>query len=341
MKQRIGVFTTAIIGFMLLLAETTFASTHEFFKGQTMRIVVGLSAGGGFDTYARTIARHMGKHIPGNPTIVVENMPGAGSLISANHVYRVAKPDGLTMGHFVGGLFMQQLTGRSGIEFDAVKYQFVGAPIPDKAACALTKASGITNMEQWMRAKTPVKLGSTGSGLLVDIPKILKAAIDLPIQLILGFKGTADIRLAAEGGEVDGACWSYDAIKATWSRGLEAGDVVIVVQALAKPHPELPKVPLAINFAKTEVAKQLIQAGIHDSAAIARPFVLPPATPKDRVALLRKAFSATLKDPEFVADAKKSKLDLDPLTGEELEKIVAGLFKLPPATVTQLREVLK
>lgn len=316
------------------------ASNHEYYRGKSVRIIVGLSAGGGFDVYARAMARHLGKHIPGNPSFVVDNMPGAGSMIAANHVYKAAKPDGLTIGHFVGSLFMQQLLGRPGAEFEATKYEFIGAPIPEKTACALTKASGVSNMDRWFAAKTPVKLGATGSGPIVDVPKILKVALGLPIQLVVGFKGTADIRLAAESGELAGACWSWDAIKSTWAKGLESGDVSIVLQALPKPHADLPKVPLAISYAKTDEARQLIQVGIHDAADVARPFVMPPATPKDRVQAIRAAFLATLKDPAFLAEAEKSKLDVDPVTGEMLEKIVAGLYKIHPAILAKLKEVL-
>jgi tripartite-type tricarboxylate transporter receptor subunit TctC len=324
----------------VFFAPQTHASNHEYYRGKTVRIVVGLSAGGGFDIYARALARHLGKHIPGNPTFVVDNMPGAGSMIAANHVYKAAKPDGLTMGHFVGSLFMQQLLGRPGAEFEATKYEFVGSPIPEKTACALTKASGITSMDRWLAAKTPVKLGATGSGPIVDVPKILQVALGLPIQLVAGYKGTADIRLAAEGGELAGACWSWEAIKSTWAKGLESGDVNIVLQALPKAHPDLPKVPLAINYAKADAARQLIRIGIHEAADIARPFVMPPGTPKDRVQLLRSAFLATLRDSAFLAEAEKSKLDVDPISGEEMEKIVAGLYKINPATLAKLKEVL-
>lgn len=317
------------------------ASDHEYYRGKTVRIVVGLSAGGGFDIYARAMARHMGKYIPGNPSFVVDNMPGAGSMISANHVYKVAKPDGLTLGHFVGSLFMQQLLGRPGAEFEAAKYEFVGAPIPEKTACALTKASGVTSMESWQAAKAPVKLGGTGSGPIVDVPRILQVALGLPIQLVLGYKGTADIRLAAESGELAGACWSWEAIKSTWTKGLDSGNVNVVLQALPKPHPDLPKVPLAINYAKSDEARQLIQVGIHDAADIARPFVMPPRTPKEHVRVMREAFIRTLKDPAFLAEAEKSKLEVDPVTGEELEKIVAALFKTSPQILAKLKDVLK
>jgi tripartite-type tricarboxylate transporter receptor subunit TctC len=325
-----------------LIPITSGFAQDSFYSGKTIRIVVGFAAGGGFDTYARAISRHMGNHIPGNPTIIVENMAGAGSLIAANHVYKVAKPDGLTIGHFGGGLFMQQLKGGPGIEFDAQKFEFLGVPVQDTRACALTKASGITSMEQWIASKTPVKIGGTAPGDLVhDAPKILQAALSLPVQVVSGYKGTADIRLASESNELSGGCWGWDSIKATWAKALASGDAILVVQMVSKPHRDLPKVPLAISFAKTEEARQLIETGVTVPAITNRPYVVPPSTPRDRVQLLRKAFMDTMKDPAFLADAKKSKLDIDPIEGEEVQRMVAGIFKLPPAMVGKLKEALK
>lgn len=342
MCRRIRFFIVAVTG-LVLLAGTAHATTHEFYKGKTIRIVVGFPAGGGFDTYARAIGRHIGRHIPGNPTPIVENMPGAGSMIGANHLFKVAKPDGLTMGHFHGGLFLQQVLGRPGIEFDATRFEFIGVPVTDKVACALTKASGITTMEKWMAAKTPVKLGATAPGTAgYDASKILEAVLQLPIHLVSGYKGTADIRLAAEAGELAGGCWGWDSIRATWTKALETGDAVVVLQIVPKRLSELRATPAAIEFAKTDEAKRIIEVGLHDQGAIARPFVFPPATPKERVSLLRKAFMDTMKDSEFLADAKKSKLELDVVAGEEVEKLVSGrLFKLEPAMVSKLKEILK
>jgi len=312
-----------------------------FFKGKTIRIIVGFSAGGGYDVYARTIARHMGKHLPGNPTIVVENMAGAASMISANYVYKAAKPDGLTIGHFIGGLFLQQVLGRRGAEFDSRKFEHLGVPVKDTYSIGLTKASGISSFEQWLDAKTPVKIGGTAPGSSTDdIPNLLHAALGLPLRVVSGYKGTADIRIAAESGEVAGFCTGWESFKSTWRKTLDSGEGFIVVQAVAKPHPELPKVPLAINYAKTEEAKKLIQVGAHDPGTLARPFVLPPGTPKDRVQLLRKGFMDTMSDPEFLEDAKKSNLDINPLSGEEVAKTVEGLFKIEPAVAAKLKQIL-
>lgn len=316
---------------------------EPFFKNKTVRIVVGFSAGGGFDVYSRSISRHMNKHLPGNPTVIVENMTGAGSLVAANHIFKVAKPDGLTIGNINGGIFVQQLLGWPGIEFDALKYEHVGVPVKDKSVCVMTKASGFTSLEKWAASKTPLKLGATGPGSAThNVPLILKEALNLPIQLVSGYKGIADVRLAAEGGELAGVCgWTWDSLKATWPAALDSGDAVVVLQTVAQPISELPKVPLAISAAKTEEARQLIQAGIHDVSDLTYSYVLPPGTPKDRVEIVRKSFADTMKDAEFIADTKKSKLGIDPMTGDELEKTAGRLFKLNPAVVTKLKEVLR
>jgi tripartite-type tricarboxylate transporter receptor subunit TctC len=336
--------TRSVLGCSLIVFELLIASgasgQDPFYKGKTIRVVVATTAGGGFDAYTRTIVRHMGKHVPGRPTFVVENMPGACHLIGANHMYRVAKPDGLTLGHFQGGLFLYQLLGRPGIEFDAAKFEFIGAPVTDNRACAFTKASGITSMDRWLAAKSPVKIGGIGGGATEDVPRMLAATTALPIQLVSGYKGTSEVRLAAESGDLAGGCWTWDSIRATWTKAIASGDAVVVLQILSKPHRELPNVPLAAKYAKNEEARQLIQVGIEEPSDYYRPFVLPPGTPKERLATLRKAFQDTLKDPEFLADAEKAKLDIEPITGEEMEKMVGKLFKLSPATVTKLKDIL-
>jgi len=177
-----------VLAFDLASQKTLFAQ-EPFYKGKTVRIIVGFSAGGGFDTYARVISRHIGKHIPGRPAIIVENMPGAGSLIAANHGYNTAKPDGLTINNWIGGLVLQAVLGGKGIQFYAPKFEWVGA-LQDSQSCGLTKASGVSNVQEWLAAKNPIKLGGTASGSTdVDIPKILKATLGLPIQLVEGIKG--------------------------------------------------------------------------------------------------------------------------------------------------------
>lgn len=342
-KSKMGKsFPPLVMAFFVGLTVAAAAAADDFYKGKTIRIVVGFSAGGGFDTYARAIARHMAKHIPGEPAIIVENMTGAGSLIAANHVYKVAKPDGLTIGHFIGGLFLGQVLGQKGIEFDARKFEFIGAPITDHVVCALTKASGITSVEKWMASKTPVKMGGIAPGTSTpdNATRIFKVALGLPIQLVTGYKGTADVRLAAESGEIAGGCWGWDSVKATWRKALETGDAMVVLQANRKNHPDLQQIPQAIKLAKTEEGRRMIEVGIHSDSDIVRTYTLPPGTPKDRIQVLRKAFEDTLKDPEFLADAKKSNLTVDPVSVDQIEKDIAGLFKLDPGLTTKLKDIL-
>jgi len=340
MVRKLGyVFVALAVG--LAYGGSLFAQ-EPFFKGKTVRIIVGAAAGGGYDTYSRTIARHMGKHVPGNPTIVVENMPGAGFLISANHIYRVAKPDGLTIGHFIGGLFLQQLLGKSGVEFESVKFEFVGAPGQDNYMVGIAKSLGITSVDQWLKSKTVVKLGGVGPGSATDdIPKILKEAIGLPVQVVSGYTGTATVRLAFNSGEVQGVDNAWESFKATWRNELDSGNLIIVLQNIPKPHPELPNIPLDISYARNDEGRKLIRSAVHTVGPTARPYVLPPGTPKDRVEILRKAFTDTMKDKEFLAEAEKAKLDINPLDGAALEKAVKEVFNLEAALIPKLKEILK
>lgn len=327
---------------VLIFLPSLSVSAAPFYEGKTIRIIVGYSAGGGYDTYARVISRHIGKYIPGHPTILVENMTGAGSLIAANHVYKVAKPDGLTIGHFNGGLFFSQLVEQPGIIFDARKFEFIGAAGKEEVVYAFTAKSGITSMDKLMSATTPVKMGGVAPGAFApdNVIRLIKAALNLPIQLVSGYKGTADVRIACESGELAGSSWGWDSMRATWRKSLDTGIVVAVLQAVPKPFADLPKVPLAINYAKTDEARQLIEVGIHSPSIFARPFVLPPGVPKEQITALRLAFQQTMKDKEFLAETQKAKLDLDPVTGDELLNAVNKIFILKPPMIAKLKDIL-
>jgi tripartite-type tricarboxylate transporter receptor subunit TctC len=319
------------------------AGAQEFYKGKTIRMIVATTPGGGFDAYSRAIARHMGKHIPGNPIFIVENMPGAGFLIGTNYLYNQAKPDGLTIGNWIGSLVLHQIIGKKGVEFDARKFEYIGAPIKNHDLCLMSKASGITSADKWMASPTPVKMGATPPGSTpYDNAAVLKEATGLPMQLVSGYKGTAEIRLAIDAGEVAGLCGlSWASTKVTWRKQLDSGEVKVVLQNSATPHPDLRDVPLAINLAKTDLGRKLIQVALHDVSTITYLYTFPPNTPKDRVQLFRRAFRETMNDPEFVAEAKKGNLELEPVAGEELEKVVNSFFKVDAATVNKLREILK
>jgi tripartite-type tricarboxylate transporter receptor subunit TctC len=269
-------------------------------------------------------------------------MTGAGSLLAANHIFKVAKPDGLTMGHFSGGFAYSQAMGQPGVEFDMQKFVFVGAVARDESAIALTKASGVDSMDKWFAAKTPLKLGTTGPGAFGtdNVIKVIKAALNLPIQVISGYKGTADMRIAAESGEIDGTTWGWDSMRGTWQKAIESGTVAIVLQTVPKAFADLPKVPLAIDLAKTAEGKQLIEYGIHYPSKITKTLALPPGTPSDRAQILQKALQETVNDREFVAEADKAKIGLAPVTADDMKKTVEGIFKIDPAIMAKLKTIL-
>jgi tripartite-type tricarboxylate transporter receptor subunit TctC len=341
---RLPLLRTALVFLLLVLGARSqlVYGAASFYEGKAIRIIVGTAPGGGYDTYTRVIARHFSKYIPGNPTIIVDNMPGAGGLLSANHLFKVAKPDGLTIGHFVGGQFLQQLLGKPGIEFDALKFEYIGVPAQDNFVLGVARATGITGVEQWLAAKTVVKFGAIAAGDgTYDTAKVVEVALGLPIQVVSGYKGTAPIRLAFDSGEVAGLSNSWQSFRSTWRKELETGEVMIVLQLSAKSHPDLPKVPLAVSLANTDGAQKLIQAVAQAHGAAVRPYVLPPGTPKDRVEILRKAFMETVKDPELLNEAGKANLEINPGSGEELERNVRELLRLEPTVVARLKEILK
>jgi tripartite-type tricarboxylate transporter receptor subunit TctC len=212
---------------VMTLPSEVYASNHDYYKGKTVRFIVAFSAGGTFDAYTRVIARHFVKHVPGNPAVVVENMTGAGGFIQANYMFQRAKPDGLTIGNNQGSFVLQQILGARGIEFDSRKFEYLGVPTEFHPVCALTKASGITSMGGWLAAKEPVTLGGIGPGTgPSDIARTLKTALpNLPVRVIDGYKGAADVRLAADGGELAGFCAAWEGIKLLWRKSIDSGDV--------------------------------------------------------------------------------------------------------------------
>jgi tripartite-type tricarboxylate transporter receptor subunit TctC len=263
-------------------------------------------------------------------------------MIAANHLYNQAKADGLTIGNWIGGLILQQALGAKGIAFDAAKFEWIGAPVRINNACLLARKSGITSLQQWMESKTLVKIGAEAAGSTTsDIPRLLMKYTQLPLQLIEGYKGVADVRIATEAGEVAGFCSSWEGTKTSWRSVLESKEASVILQAVPQPHADHPKAPLAIDQIKSKEGRELFKLVVHDiGGTINRLYALPPGTPRDRVKILQKAFQDTMKDPEFLAEAKKVRLDIDPLSGEEIEKTVAGVKNVPAANLTTLRDIL-
>lgn len=342
MAKALGVFLLPIFVSASLAAPALSASVEEFYKGKTIHFVVGAAAGGGYDTYTRLIARYFGQYVPGKPNTVVQNMPGAAMLIAANYIYNSAPRDGTYIGHWSGPLILQHLLGNPAVQFEGRKFGWLGMPTPDSLVCIMTERSGIRTAEDWRKAKTRPKLGAIGPGTSgTDDTKLLAAATGFPVQLVEGYKGTADIRVAAEAGEVDGTCaFGWQSAKVTWAKALQARQVHVVLQTMLESHPELKGVPLAVEYAKTEEGKKLLQIAA-DVYGKQRLYSVPPQVPEPRLRTLQKAFMETLRDPQLLAEAAKARLEIDPVDGPGIEKMVNGLYELDPAIVNRVKQILQ
>jgi tripartite-type tricarboxylate transporter receptor subunit TctC len=341
MPKALDAFLLSLFISVSLLTSAFAASVEEFYKGKTIQFIVGGSAGGGYDAYTRLIARHFSQYVPGKPATVVQNMPGAAMLIAANYIFNSAPRDGTVIGHWSGPLILQHMMGNPAVQFEGRKFGWLGMPTADSLVCVTTDRSGIKTAEDWRKAKSRVKLGAIGPGTSgTDDTKLLAAATDFPLQLIEGYKGTADIRLAAETGELDGTCaFGWQSAKVTWVNALRAGQVHVVLQTMNEPHPELKGVPLAVEYAKTEEGKKLLRIA-SDLYGKQRLYSLPPQVPAERVRTLQQAFMSTMKDPQFLAEAEKAKLEIDPVDGPGIEKMVHGLYEIEPAIVNRIKQLL-
>jgi len=337
-KRAIGCIVTSV--FVTMAVSLGAAHGQEFYKDKTITFIVGYSPGGIYDQYTRLIARHITKHISGQPNTIVENMTGAGGIIAANHLYNRAKPDGLTVAAWASPLILQQIMGNDAAKFDARKVGWVGIPGPYDTACHFNRESGIKTVEDWFAAKKPVKISSIGPGTgLSDVPKLLKAALGLPLEVVEGYKGGAEARVAVENGEVDGLCASWQATKITWRSQMDSGKIRVVLQATLKSHADLKEVPLANDYAKTDEARTLLK--VADNVHVYQfPYSVAPGTPPERLQILQQAFIKTLRDPELVAEAKKAQLEVNPIDGPTTAKTFAGLYELNPALVAKLKELL-
>jgi tripartite-type tricarboxylate transporter receptor subunit TctC len=324
----------------LVVAGQPSVRADDYYKDKTLTIIVGYSPGGSFDLYARVLARYIGRYLPGNPTRIVENMTGAGGLIAANHLYNRAKPDGLTIGAWAAPLVLQHIMGNEAAQFDGRKFGYLGVPSPYDTVCTFNQKSGITKMEDWITAKRPQKISAIGPGTSTsDIPKLLKAALNLPMDVIDGYKGGANARLAVESGEVDGYCGSWGTVETVWRSAYESKKIHPVLQASLTSHLKYKQVPLAISYAKTDEARELLK--VADNAHSAQfPFSVPPGLSKERLEMLQMAFMKTFKDPDLITETKKSQVDIDPVDGPKITKALTSLYDLKPATVARLKDIL-
>ena len=336
--KRLVLIAVAVLA--IAVAATSPVRAQDFYKDKTLTIIVGYSPGGSFDLYARVLARYIGRYLPGNPTRIVENMTGAGGLIAANHLYNRVKPDGLTIGAWASPLVLQQIMGNEAAQFDGRRFGYLGIPSEYDTVCTFNPQSGISKMDDWINAKRPQKISTIGPGTSTsDIPKLLKAALNLPVDVIDGYKGGADARLAVESGEVDGYCGSWGTVETVWRSAYESRKIVPVLQVARKSQPKYKHIPLAGNYARTEEARELLK--IADDVHIAQfPFSVPPGMAKDRLELLQRAFVRTFKDPDLIAEAKRAQLDIEPVDGPTIAKTLASLYDLKSSTVAKLKDIL-
>jgi tripartite-type tricarboxylate transporter receptor subunit TctC len=312
-------------------------AVSDFYKGKTVTVIVGYSAGGGYDLYARALARHMGRHIPGQPTLVVNNMPGAGSVAAANYIYGVAAKDGTVFGTFSRGIPMEPLIGTANTRYEANKFTWIGSISNELSVCALSAKSAVKTFDDALTK--PFAVAGEASGSDPDTyAKLFRNMFGAKLKLVTGYPGGNDMTLAVERGEVDGRCgWSWGSIKATRPEWLSGENKLSVLLQLAlERSPELPDVPTAYEKAANQQQRDVVKL-IVSRQIVARPFAAPPGIPDDRKQALRNAFDATMKDPEFLKEAKAMALEVDPVGGAEVDKLIAELYAAPKEVIEQAR----
>lgn len=315
-------------------------SPADFYKGKTIDLYVGYSAGGGYDVYGRILARHMGKHIPGNPNIVPRNMEGAGSLKLANWLYAVAPKDGTAFGIIGRGTGFDPLLGRPGARFDAEKFNWLGSMNNEVSVCVTWHTTGITKIEDLFGKELTVG-GTSASADTDQFPRITNGVLGTKFKVITGYPGGNDVGLAMERGEVQGRCgWSWSSVKSTNQVWLDQKKINILVQLALDKHPELPNVPLITDLAKNDEQRKILRI-IFARQVMGRPFLAPPNVPKDRVAILRKALLDTMSDKEFIADAEKLQLEINPVSGEDVQKLVDEAYDTPKEIAQKAADLLK
>jgi tripartite-type tricarboxylate transporter receptor subunit TctC len=312
---------------------------EDFYKDHTVTLIAGYSSGGGFDLYSRIIAPHLSKHIPGQPRIVVQNMPGGGSLRAAGHLYSVAPKDGTVIG-LARAPVIEPLVGSTGsAPFDSTKFTWLGSGGSDLTVCALVGNPKVSTMTD--AAQNPFTLGGLGPGSDEDMySKILRRLLGLKIQLVKGYPGGAELILAVERGEIDGRCgWAYSSIKISKPDWIAEKKIKVLNVLALERSPELPDVPSIMEFATTERQKQIFRF-VLNAQTLGRPFAAPPGIPADRAAALRKAFEDTMADPALVAEMKAKKLDVDFVPWRTIETLLSDLYATPKDIVTETRAII-
>lgn len=307
----------------------------EFYRDKQIRLIVSSDVGGGYDSYSRVLARHMGRHIPGNPAVVVQNMPGGGGLNAANYVYNVAPKDGTVIANIQRGVPFMAILGREGPRFDPTKFNWIGSLNNEVGVFVAWHTAKVKTFDDVL--KTELIVGGSGPNDTEASPSVLNNTIGTKFKIISGYPSSSAIALAIERGEVEGFSTSYTALLTRNSEWLRDKKANILVQNALKKHPDLGHIPLAIDYAKTEEDRQVLEL-MYARQVIGRPFLAPPGVPAERVAALRAAFEATVKDPEFIAEMDKQKLELTPVSGEEVQALIERVARTPKPIVDRLEQ---
>ena len=323
----------------LALSASPAAAQAPILAGKTVTVVIGFGPGGGYDAWARVVARHLGKHLPGNPTVVPQNMPGGGSLNAANHIYAIAPKDGTMLAIIARDAALAALTGVSGARFDPLKITWVGTPTTETNVCISTEKAKVKSFEDLL--KQELIIGNTGVGTgTYSYPKALNGLLGTKFKLISGFPSSSDVFLAMERGEVDGICESLDSVIGKRPDWIASKKVNVLFQGGTEPNPALKGVPFVVDLARTAGDRQAIEF-LYAGQGIGRPFVAPPGLPPDRLKMLRDAFDATVTDPDFVSDAKRQMLDVEPEDGAHLEALIRKIYATPKPVVDRIGELIK
>lgn len=341
--MRRDVFSAAMVagfGFLSVTAGASATTVEEFFKGRQINIVVGHQSGTGFDLYARSLARYMGSHIPGQPTIVVQNMTGASGLKALNHIANVAPKDGTAFATMVFSAPFEPLMGDGKGQFDATKLLWIGNMDSSVSVFGVSGRSGVKSFDDLF--KREVVVGGTGqSGPLNQVPNALNNLLGTKIKVVTGYTGSASVKIAIQRGELEGAAAiSLSTLKTQYQDAQAAGDFNLILQVGPAPHPELKDVPHVYRYAKSEEDKAVFDL-IFGVQGLGRAFMGPSEIPADRAAALRSAFMATMKDKALLAEAEKIQLDLNPQSGEEVQAYVSKLYAFPKHIVARAREAVK
>jgi tripartite-type tricarboxylate transporter receptor subunit TctC len=326
--------------------ESDASAVADFYDGKTVKIIVATKAGGGFDTYARVIAKHLGKHIPGEPNIIVENMPGAGHMLAMNHLYNQAPKDGTVIGNATGGLALQQLFESPRVQFDMREFNYLGLPDPIGNSVLIARSGVVKNFEELLKPGAPelvVGVQSPGS-LQTDPATLLKEVLGANLKLVSGYDGSSAINLAMEQGEVDAFVTSWHTELATTQEKFKSGEWTVLVQYEREPDPTIDEfvedVPTVYDFTDNESEEELLFYGSGPPRSLTRIYFLPPDVPEDRVAAVRQAWDDTMKDPDFLADAEKVNLLIGGLSGQEVEEGIKALLNLPPELRSRLEPLI-